>query len=131
MSPGAFEIRLGVPEMAALWTRLGSEAKAGRLSVDDGRLYKKWGKAMALLSTNPRYPGLQSHEIDPLTQRYGIKVFQSYLENRNPKAFRMYWVYGPGKGEITVIGLEPHPEDAKKAGYAKVQLSGIGEELGQ
>lgn len=25
----------------------------------------------------------------------------------------MYWVYGPDQKEITVIGLEPHPEDAK------------------
>jgi hypothetical protein len=35
----------------------------------------------------------------------------------------MYWVYGPGKGEITVIGPEPHPEDKKSSGYAKVKLS--------
>lgn len=38
------------------------------------------------------------------------------------------WVYGPGEGEITVIGLEPHPEDKKRSGYAKVRLSGIGQE---
>jgi hypothetical protein len=35
----------------------------------------------------------------------------------------MFWVYGPGAGEITVIGLEPHPEDAKSRGYDRVLLS--------
>jgi len=40
----------------------------------------------------------------------------------------MFWVYGPAKGEITVIGLEPHPEDKKSAGYLKVRLSTSGKE---
>ena len=40
----------------------------------------------------------------------------------------MFLVYSPGKGEITVIGLEPHPADTKNAGYAKVRLSGKEEE---
>jgi hypothetical protein len=42
----------------------------------------------------------------------------------------MFWVYGPGKAEITVIGLEPHPEDQKQGGYAKVRLSEAGIEEG-
>ena len=124
-----FIIRLGIPEMAAQWERLCAKASAGELGVDEGRLYKKWGKAMALLAENPRHPGLQSHEIDPLSRRYGEKVWQSYLENRNPSAARIYWVYGPGKMEITIIGLEPHPEDKKSSGYAKVTLSATGKEM--
>jgi len=70
---------------------------------------------MLLLSNNPRHPGLQSHEIEPLSRRYGLKVWQSYLENNTPGAARMYWVYGPNPQAITIIGLEPHPEDKKKA----------------
>jgi hypothetical protein len=35
---------------------------------------------------------------------------------------RMYWVYGPNNGEITIVGLEPHPEDDKNGGYDKVKL---------
>lgn len=113
--------------MEALWADLSTRASSGKLAGNDAKLYKKWGKAMTLLASDPRYPGLQSHEIAPLSKRYGIKVYQSYLENRTPSAGRMYWAYGPGKGEITVIGLEPHPEDQKKAGYAKVRLSALGE----
>ena len=69
------------------------------------------------------YPGLKSHEIDVLSKRYGMKVWQSYLENKNSDAMRMFWVYGPGQREITVIGLEPHPEDKKKGAYDRMKLS--------
>lgn len=86
-------------------------------------IYRNWGNALKHLSMDSNYPGLQTHEILPLTKRYGVKVWQSYLENRKSSPMRMYWVYGPGKMDITVIGLEPHPEDKKKGGYNKVVLS--------
>ncbi len=35
----------------------------------------------------------------------------------------MFWVYGPGDREITVIGLEPHPADGKNDAYPRVLLS--------
>jgi hypothetical protein len=123
-----FKIRLGIPEMAALWKDLSEKAASGSLGKDEEKLYKKWGKAMALLANDPQHPGLKSHEIEALSRRYGEKIWQSYLENRNSTAARMYWVYGPDKGEITVIGLEPHPEDKKSSGYAKVKLSAMGKE---
>ena len=93
---------------------------------EDELLRKKMGKAMHLLSQNPRHPGLHSHEISSLTARYGIKVWQSYLENDTPKAGRLYWAYGPDKGDITIIGLEPHPDDKSNA-YQKITLSSMGE----
>lgn len=123
-----FEIRMGVPEMKTLWDSLSTKNKNGTLSEDETKLYKKLSKALRFLSQNPRHRGLGSHEIDPLSRRYGEKVWQSYLENNTPAAGRMFWVYGPGKSEITVIGLEPHPEDTKSAGYAKVHLSAKGTE---
>ena len=65
----------------------------------------------------------KSYVIDVLSKRYGMKVWQSYLENKNSDAMRMFWVYGPGQREITVIGLEPHPEDKKKGAYDRIKLS--------
>lgn len=38
---------------------------------------------------------------------------------------RMYWVYGPEQKDITIIGLEPHPEDKKNGAYDKVALSNL------
>ena len=122
-----FAIRLGVPEMLAYWQHLSTGAKEGTLASDERQLFQKWGQAMAHLAMNPACPGLHTHEIPQLSKRYdkGRKVFQSYLENRNSRAARMYWVYGPEHHDITVIGLEPHPEDKKKNGYQKVLLSDL------
>jgi hypothetical protein len=53
-----------------------------------------------------------------------MKVWQSYLENNKSAAGRLFWVYGPDKEDITIIGIEPHPED-KKNGYTKIKLSDL------
>lgn len=118
-----FQIVPGIPEMKALIGRLKKGLETGTLDKDDQRLAKKLFKAIANLARNPFYPSLQSHDIDSLTERYGAKVFQSYLENQTPSAGRLFWVYGPERGMITLVGLEPHPEDQKNGGYNRVELS--------
>ena len=123
-----YEIHLGIPEMEELWNSLSGKVNNGSAKRNEIKLYKRMGKAMALLSDNPRHPGLNSHEISSLTARYGMKVFESYLENNTPKAGRIFWVYGPDKKGITIIGLEPHPDDKSNA-YKKVTLSSTGEEV--
>ena len=55
-----------------------------------------------------------------------MKVWESYLENNTPAAGRLFWVYGPGRKDITIIGLEPHPNDKAKS-YDKVTLSSTGD----
>ena len=119
----SFAIRMGIPEMLDLWTDLSKKKAAGTISKKELALYNKWGKAMRLLSQDPSYPSLHTHDIEPLTKRYGVKVWQSYLENNTSRAMRMYWVYGPDRQDITIIGLEPHPEDKKNGAYDKVNLS--------
>lgn len=121
----AYKIRMGIPEMQVLWTELQSKYRAGTISKEDASPYKKWGKALKLLANDPKHPGLHSHEIAPLSKRYGMKVWQSYLENKRSGAMRMYWVYGPEAREITIIGLEPHPEDKKKGAYDRIRLSDL------
>lgn len=118
-----FNIRMGIPEMEALWMRLQSNYRSRTISKKDALLYKKWGKALRLLSDDPKYPSLQTHEIQELTDRYGKRVWQSYLENKKSRAMRMYWVYGPDQHSITIIGLEPHPEDKKRGAYSRISLS--------
>ena len=39
---------------------------------------------------------------------------------------RIYWVYGPEKDQITIIALEPHPNDSKNNAYRKIRLSKMG-----
>jgi len=112
-----YEIHMGIPEMKEFWESLQIKAKSVNAKKEDVKLYKQIGKAMYLLSRNPRHPGLQSHEIDALTARYEAKVWESYLENNTTKAGRIFWVYGPDQGDITIIGIEPHPNDAKSNAY--------------
>ncbi len=121
----SFEIRPGIPEVRDLWNRLASGHRSGTLDADDQALYRKLKKAFRHLARDPYHPGLESHEITDLTKRYGKRVFQSYLENKTPSAGRMFWVYGPERGQITVIGIEPHPEDKKRGAYKRVNLSDL------
>ncbi|MBR6020289.1 MAG: hypothetical protein IK055_08765 [Lachnospiraceae bacterium] len=120
-----FTIRLGVPEMREFWNKLKNKVTSGKSGKDEQRLYRKIGKAMKLLSGNPKHPGLESHCVNALSNRYGKKVWESYLENNTPAAGRMFWIYGPEQGEITIIGLEPHPND-KGTAYDRVTLSSAG-----
>ena len=90
-----YVIRMGIPEMEELWNSLQSQYRNGTISKKDEELYKKWGNALKKLSLDPMYPSLNSHEITDLSRRYGMKVWQSYLENKKSGARRMYWVYGP------------------------------------
>lgn len=121
-----YTIRMGIPEMAELWNKLQTSYRDGTINKKDAELYKKWGFALKKLAMDPFYPSLKSHEIEPLSKRYGMKVWQSYLENKKSGARRMFWVYGPDKNDITIIGLEPHPEDAKNGAYDRITLSDLG-----
>lgn len=123
-----FKIRMGIPEMKAFWSELETKVEAGLASKNEVRTYKKIGKALVLLANDLRYPGLNSHEISSLTARYGQKVRESYLENNTPAAGRMFWTYGPGRGVITIVAIELHPDD-KSDSYKKVTLSSMGEVL--
>jgi len=121
----AFSIRMGVPEMELFWKDLTEKADKGTLSKTEQKLFKKLLKSFGFISQNPRHPGLSSHEISDLSRRYGMKVWESYLENNTPSAGRVFWVYGPDQKDITIIGIEPHPEDKKRGGYDKVKLSDL------
>jgi hypothetical protein len=118
------EILLGVPQMRDLWNDLKQRRKTKRLSADEKELFEKLGKALHFLANDPRHRGLQTHEISSLSRRYGQKVFQSYL-GQGKHAWRMFWVYDPERRQITIIGLEPHPEDAKGGAYDRIKLSDL------
>ena len=121
----AFNIRMELPEMAAFWNDLASRRQQGKLDGDEEKFFKKLVKAFGYLAENPRHNRLASHEIDDLTRKYGFKIFQSYLENNTPSAGRIFWAYGPDKRDITVLAIEPHPEDQKHGAYQRIKLSAL------
>lgn len=66
-------------------------------------------KSLGYLETNPKHPSLNTHEFSTLSRKYGIKILESYAENKTPQAYRIFWHYGSGKSEITIIAITPHP----------------------
>jgi len=123
----AFNIRMGVPEMEAWWADLSDRQRQSLLNKEEQKFFKKLIKVLGYLQENPRHNSLQSHEIDDLSRKYGLKIFQSHLENNTPAAGRIFWAYGPGKGDITILAVEPHPEDQKRGAYSRLRLSNLPE----
>lgn len=117
-----FKILMGVPEMAAFWCDLEYKCKNEIASKNEKILYEKIRKTLKLLRQNPMYPSLNTHEIKVLSAKYGFKVWESYIENHKSKARRIFWAYGKNSGEITILSIEPHPED-KSNSYKKIKLS--------
>jgi len=120
-----FRVRMGVPQMEAYWNDLSGRKLQGRLDKHEEKFFKKLAKALGFLGQNPRHPGLASHEIADLTRQHGIKIFQSYLENNTPAAGRLFWAYGLDQGDITVLAIEPHPEDQKRGACQRIKLSSL------
>jgi len=120
-----FKIRLGIPDVLDFWRGLCERRKKQKLSKGEIIFHNKLGKTFNLLANNPKHPSLSSHEIQSLTKRYGSKVEESYLENNVPAAGRIFWVYRPNKNEITIVGIEPHPEDRKRGSYDRINLSAL------
>lgn len=116
-----FNIYFGIPEIRDFWLELEKNINDNTATKDEKRFYKKFVKSLKLLQVNPLHNGLRTHEIEILTRKYGRKVWQSYLENNKPSASRIYWVYYP-KNSITIIGIEPHPNDNKHS-YETITLS--------
>jgi hypothetical protein len=115
---------MGVPDMAAMWSDLSTRKVEGRLDRNEDKFFKKLVKVLGYLGDNPRHQSLQTHEIKALTDKYGFKVFEAYLENRTPAAGRVFWAYGPDKGDITIMAVETHPDDTKGS-YVRLRLSGF------
>ena len=61
----AYTIHFGVPDMDHLWRQLTAGESNKTLTRDAALLLKRLKKALVYLSADPRYPGLQSHEISP------------------------------------------------------------------
>lgn len=68
-------------------------------------------KCVRLLEENPRHPGLKTHPFFGFTNPHDPKgkVFEAYAQNNTPGAYRVFWCYGPGADQITIIAITPHP----------------------
>ena len=80
-------------------------------------VFKQVRKTLGYLETNIRYKSLQTHEFESLSRRYGKKVFEAYVQQNTPSAYRIFWHYGPDETDkngiriaiITILAITPHP----------------------
>jgi hypothetical protein len=70
----------------------------------------KTQKALAFLEANPRHPGLQSHRYQSKSGPNGEALWEAYVENQTPGAWRIWFWYGPDRETITVLTIGPHPD---------------------
>jgi hypothetical protein len=75
----------------------------------DPKKHKKVLKTLGLIETNLRHPGLKTHKYDSLQGPKGEEIFEAYVENRTPGAYRVFWFYGPKSEQITILAITTHP----------------------
>jgi hypothetical protein len=100
--------RLRADANASLQAR--KQRKATKATQAEG-LFKQVHGCIAKLQGGPRHPGLKTHKFDSLENPYDPKqpVFEAYAQNLTPRAYRLFWCYGPKRGEITMLAITPHP----------------------
>ena len=109
-TPGALEqYRLLEAHAARIATKRKKTGKR-KTSRQEG-LFAQVQKALRWLRTNPRHPGLRTHEYESLPHPFDPKerVFEAYAQQKTPGAYRIFWCYGPHRGELTIIAITPHP----------------------
>ena len=77
--------------------------------------FKPVNQALGYLEIDPAHPSLNSNEFTSLSGAHGERVFESYVHDDTPGAYRIFWHYGPdevaGKKRIpviTIIAITPH-----------------------
>ena len=86
-----FNIRMGIPEMQELWLDLQEKYRSGNIKKKEEQLYKKWGKALKLLSADP---GLSL-----------IHIFLNNFANRRFASMTRVIIFIPAVVSLTAIGL--------------------------
>jgi len=71
--------------------------------------YKAVIKVLQYLSQNPKHPSLQTHLYNSIHGPNSEKIFEAYAEQSTPTAYRVFFYYGPQKGEISIFAIIPHP----------------------
>jgi len=99
-----------VPPFRLLFT---ADATTVLADLDASAQYKpkldKVRRTLGRIQQNPRHPGLNSHKYVSVKGVNGEDVWESYVENRTPSAWRVFWHYGPGQGVVTIVAIGPHP----------------------
>jgi len=78
-------------------------------SIADPKRAKRVRNTLAKLAADPGYQGLATHRYEAFGKVHSKPVWESYVENRTSGAWRIWWAYGPERGQITILMIGPHP----------------------
>ncbi len=73
------------------------------------KILKAVAKTLNLMEKNLRHPSLNTHVYHGIHGPNGEKIFEAYAQQKTPGAYRVFWYYGPGKSNITILAITPHP----------------------
>lgn len=84
--------------------------KLKELELDKSKkgLLKQLRKTLGFMEINLKHPSLNTHKIMGISCMLG-DVFESYVQNNTPGAYRIFWTYGPNKKEIYILDITSHP----------------------
>jgi hypothetical protein len=71
--------------------------------------FKAVKKSLVFLQENPKHKSLQTHQYYSIKGPGGEKIFEAYAEQDTPGAYRIFFYYGPCKGELTIFAIVAHP----------------------
>lgn len=74
------------------------------------RILKDVKKALKFMEVDLRHPSLNTHEYHSIQGPNGEKIFEAYAQQKTSGAYRIFWHYGPKKGEVSIIAILPHPD---------------------
>jgi hypothetical protein len=80
------------------------------LESKDKPKHRKVLKTLGLIESNPRHPGLRTHKFKSLSGPDGEDVFEAYVEQDTPGAWRVFWYYGPERATIRILTIARHPD---------------------
>ncbi len=86
-----------------------AEQVIASIARDAARL-RKVENALARLQANPRHPGLNTHRYQSKSGPNGEPVWEAYVENQTPGAWRIWFWHGTDRETITVLTIGPHPD---------------------
>lgn len=80
------------------------------LTLYNPKKLRKVQKALAYLQVNPHHHSLQTHKFTSLKGPNKEDIFEAYVENNVPGAWRIFFHYGPGPETIRIALITPHPD---------------------
>lgn len=79
-------------------------------------LYRQVLNTLGLLELNTKHPGLHTHEYQSLIGANGERIWEAFVQNQTPGAYRVFFHYGPDTAVekrripiLTVVAIVAHP----------------------